>query len=439
MRRPPAEEDAQIAICEVVAISLREIGARGCAARDGAGGTGPAAGVAADPSALLESLLSRVPDVTSGAVGTTEQRNLIGSILAAGHAASRLAGAEAGAGSAAVGSAAVGSALMRRLTLRLAKMLAHEQARNRRPRVTTANPNPNPNPNPNHDSNPDPNMRSHEQVGVAAAAAAALGVLGGTRPLDLDDGDEVVTPEEEGKGEGEGEGEGEGKGEGKGEGEDKGEGKGEGKGDKEGDKDGKGKAAEGAEADGPPTTKAAVVSRLVGMLSNTKVREKAVGALGRLGGGEPHARFRNRLLTKLFGLGNVKDVDLHFAVGEALARVGDASPAAATATTTTTTTASSSSSSSSSAAVAASPPSAAAALPPLPPIAPPTKSGIPLDAPSAERARLESESAAAVTARASAGGRLMGYIVTRLLRQHLVAWAPLARQVWKTPPRNRPS
>ena len=48
-----------------------------------------------------------------------------------------------------------------------------------------------------------------------------------------------------------------------------------------------------------------------------------MSALGELLAGEPHGPFRNLILSHLFGLASIKDVDLHLTVGAALAQVSN--------------------------------------------------------------------------------------------------------------------
>jgi proteasome component ECM29 len=139
----------------------------------------------------------------------------------------------------------------------------------------------------------------------------------------------------------------------------------------------------------------------LGLLKGTRTRDKAIATLGRLGGGDPHAPFRNRLLSTLFSLASTKDIDLHFAVGEALARIGGAPPSER---------------------------GVAAGLAPLPPVKPPKKVGVALDTQTSDAAAASAALAAKVTLDASSGGALMGYLLAKLLQQYVVEWAPLVRQ-----------
>ena len=170
----------------------------------------------------------------------------------------------------------------------------------------------------------------------------------------------------------------------------------------------------------PPQTKVELAYAMLHLLSHSKARHAAVGALGRLMSGEVHGPFRNLILAHLFGLASTKDVDLHLAVGEALARIGatavppppppsDAAAAAAAASTS----------------------AFAARLPPLAPVIPPKKAGVATDgaglAIGAAAAAANAETLATTSA-ASAGGPLMPYLLRKILQEYLVAWTPLVRQ-----------
>jgi len=130
-----------------------------------------------------------------------------------------------------------------------------------------------------------------------------------------------------------------------------------------------------------------------------------VSALGQLLSGEPHGPFRNLILQYLFGLAPIKEIDLHLSVGEALALVGATVPPAASASA-----------------------SPASTLPSLPPVVPPRKAGVDTGVSSGTAAAKAARAAAEATAEANDGGRLMPYILRKVLDEYLVAWAPLVRQ-----------
>ena len=130
-----------------------------------------------------------------------------------------------------------------------------------------------------------------------------------------------------------------------------------------------------------------------------------MSALGQLLSGEPHGPFRNLILQYLFGLAPIKEIDLHLSVGEALALVGATVPPAASAST-----------------------SPASTLPSLPPVVPPRKAGVDTGVSSGTAAAKAARAAAEATAEANDGGRLMPYILRKVLDEYLVAWAPLVRQ-----------
>jgi hypothetical protein len=130
-----------------------------------------------------------------------------------------------------------------------------------------------------------------------------------------------------------------------------------------------------------------------------------VSALGQLLSGEPHGPFRNLILQYLFGLAPIKEIDLHLSVGEALALVGATVPPAASASA-----------------------SLASTLPSLPPVVPPRKAGVDTGVSSGTAAAKAARAAAEATAEANDGGRLMPYILRKVLDEYLVAWAPLVRQ-----------
>jgi len=163
-------------------------------------------------------------------------------------------------------------------------------------------------------------------------------------------------------------------------------------------------APSGASSDAPvpapapaAITKCSVVSTLCSLLKRDKIREAAVVSLGLIVSGDPHAAFRNDALESLFGLGATKDIDLHLSVGEALSRLADADAGA---------------------------PAGGTPAPPLPPIKVPERPAIPSDLVTlAER-----KAAAAAAAELPTDGRLMGYVLGRVLLQHAVAWPPLERQ-----------
>jgi hypothetical protein len=130
-----------------------------------------------------------------------------------------------------------------------------------------------------------------------------------------------------------------------------------------------------------------------------------VSALGQLLSGEPHGPFRNLILQYLFGLAPIKEIDLHLSVGEALALVGATVPPAASASA-----------------------SPASTLPSLPPVVPPRKAGVDTGVSSGTAADNAARADAEATAEANDGGRLMPYILRKVLDEYLVAWAPLVRQ-----------
>ena len=130
-----------------------------------------------------------------------------------------------------------------------------------------------------------------------------------------------------------------------------------------------------------------------------------MSALGQLLSGEPHGPFRNLILQYLFGLAPIKEIDLHLSVGEALALVGATVPPAASAST-----------------------SLASTLRSLPPVVPPRKAGVHTEVSSGTAAAKAARAAAEATAEANDGGRLMPYILRKVLDEYLVAWAPLVRQ-----------
>ena len=130
-----------------------------------------------------------------------------------------------------------------------------------------------------------------------------------------------------------------------------------------------------------------------------------MSALGQLLSGEPHGPFRNLILQYLFGLAPIKEIDLHLSVGEALALVGATVPPAASASA-----------------------SPASTLPSLPPVVPPRKAGVDIGVSSGTAAAKAARAAAEATAEANDGGRLMPYILRKVLDEYLVAWAPLVRQ-----------
>ena len=130
-----------------------------------------------------------------------------------------------------------------------------------------------------------------------------------------------------------------------------------------------------------------------------------MSALGHLLSGEPHGPFRNLILQYLFGLAPIKEIDLHLSVGEALALVGATVPPAASASA-----------------------SPASTLPSLPPVVPPRKAGVDTGVSSGTAAAKAARAAAEATAEANDGGRLMPYILRKVLDEYLVAWAPLVRQ-----------
>ena len=127
-----------------------------------------------------------------------------------------------------------------------------------------------------------------------------------------------------------------------------------------------------------------------------------MSALGQLLSGEPHGPFRNLILQYLFGLAPIKEIDLHLSVGEALALIGATVPPAASA--------------------GASP---ASTLPSLPPVVPPRKAGVDTGVSSETAAAKAAKAAAEATAEANDGGRLMPYILRKVLDETLVAWSPL--------------
>jgi hypothetical protein len=130
-----------------------------------------------------------------------------------------------------------------------------------------------------------------------------------------------------------------------------------------------------------------------------------VSALGHLLSGEPHGPFRNLILQYLFGLAPIKEIDLHLSVGEALALALATVPPAASASA-----------------------SLASTLPSLPPVVPPRKAGVDTGVSSGTAAAKAARAAAEATAEANDGGRLMPYILRKVLDEYLVAWAPLVRQ-----------
>ena len=127
-----------------------------------------------------------------------------------------------------------------------------------------------------------------------------------------------------------------------------------------------------------------------------------MSALGQLLSGEPHGPFRNLILQYLFGLAPIKEIDLHLSVGEALALIGATVPPAASASA-----------------------SPASTLPSLPPVVPPRKAGVDTGVSSGTAAAKAARAAAEATAEANDGGRLMPYILRKVLDESLVAWAPL--------------
>ena len=127
-----------------------------------------------------------------------------------------------------------------------------------------------------------------------------------------------------------------------------------------------------------------------------------MSALGQLLSGEPHGPFRNLILQYLFGLAPIKEIDLHLSVGEALALIGATVPPAASA--------------------GASP---ASTLLSLPPVVPPRKAGVDTGVSSGTAAAKAAKAAAEATAEANDGGRLMPYILRKVLDETLVAWSPL--------------
>ena len=127
-----------------------------------------------------------------------------------------------------------------------------------------------------------------------------------------------------------------------------------------------------------------------------------MSALGQLLSGEPHGPFRNLILQYLFGLAPIKEIDLHLSVGEALALIGATVPPAASASA-----------------------SPASTLPSLPPVVPPRKAGVDTGVSSGTAAAKAAKAAAEATAEANDGGRLMPYILRKVLDETLVAWSPL--------------
>ena len=127
-----------------------------------------------------------------------------------------------------------------------------------------------------------------------------------------------------------------------------------------------------------------------------------MSALGQLLSGEPHGPFRNLILQYLFGLAPIKEIDLHLSVGEALALIGATVPPAASASA-----------------------SPASTLPSLPPVVPPRKAGVDTGVSSGAAAAKAAKAAAEATAEANDGGRLMPYILRKVLDETLVAWSPL--------------
>ena len=142
-----------------------------------------------------------------------------------------------------------------------------------------------------------------------------------------------------------------------------------------------------------------------------------MSALGQLLSGEPHGPFRNLILQYLFGLAPIKEIDLHLSVGEALALVGATVPPAASAFVGVTVPPAASASV-----------SPASTLPSLPPVVPPRKAGVDTGVSSGTAAAKAARAAAEATAEANDGGRLMPYILRKVLDEYLVAWAPLVRQ-----------
>ena len=128
-----------------------------------------------------------------------------------------------------------------------------------------------------------------------------------------------------------------------------------------------------------------------------------MSALGQLLSGEPHGPFRNLILQYLFGLAPIKEIDLHLSVGEALALIGATVPPAASASA-----------------------SPASTLPSLPPVVPPRKAGVDTGVSSGTAAAKAAKAAAEATAEANDGGRLMPYILRKVLDETLVAWSPLS-------------
>jgi hypothetical protein len=120
-----------------------------------------------------------------------------------------------------------------------------------------------------------------------------------------------------------------------------------------------------------------------------------VSALGQLLSGEPHGPFRNLILQYLFGLAPIKEIDLHLSVGEALALVGATVPPAASASA-----------------------SLASTLPSLPPVVPPRKAGVDTGVSSGTAAAKAARAAAEATAKANDGGRLMPYILRKVLDEY---------------------
>ena len=127
-----------------------------------------------------------------------------------------------------------------------------------------------------------------------------------------------------------------------------------------------------------------------------------MSALGQLLSGESHGPFRNLILQYLFGLAPIKEIDLHLSVGEALALIGATVPPAASASA-----------------------SPASTLPSLPPVVPPRKAGVDTGVSSGTAAAKAAKAAAEATAEANDGGRLMPYILRKVLDETLVAWSPL--------------
>lgn len=117
-------------------------------------------------------------------------------------------------------------------------------------------------------------------------------------------------------------------------------------------------------------------------------------SLGQITSGEPDAPFRNQAMQALFGMAPTKDIELQLSVGQALARLATAVPAGT------------------------------APPPPPPKIDPPERPAIP-----SELSTLTERTAAAAAASAlGQGDRLLSYVLSRVLLQHAVAWAPLERQ-----------